>query len=177
MNVARAPEQAAQVVAPFGRAVPPGAPLTVSPGESALFARNGQIVRVIEAGSYQVPAEYAGDGVEVCFVRTSPVTGAKFGGPTGPIPGTTARNVFGTFSYRVASPATLVQSLLGWGGGDEAIEQFLRHELLRAFKHALGAHGTDPAAHGRVVSDVVGGTRDLERFGLALVGIEYFQAR
>jgi membrane protease subunit (stomatin/prohibitin family) len=177
MTIARNPAQASAVIAKHDGPVMPGTPLVVAADETAVFARAGQIIRLVEGGSYQVPPEFAGDGVEVLFVRTRPITGVKFGGPLPPMAGSTARAVFGTFSYRVTSPAALIQSLVGFGSGDEALEPHVKKELQNAVIAAIAQHGTDPSAQAAVVATAITEARGLERYGVSIVGIESLMAR
>jgi hypothetical protein len=177
MTIARAPEQAERVIARWVGPVEVGAPLIVTAEEAAVFSRHGELVRVVPAGSYPVPPEFAGEGVAVCFVSTRPVFGAKFAGNVGPFSGSPVRAVFGEYSFRVTSAALLVQALIGAKGDDEALRAYLAKRLLTALGDALAQHTPSPLASAAVVEQAMAELQSLEEYGLTVLGVGSFQTR
>ena len=117
MTVSRTAEETGKLVTKFAGVVATGSSLVVGQDDTAIFARFGQILRVVDPGTYQVAPEFAGDGIEVYFVSGRPNMGVKFGGNLGPVPGSSVKTVFGECAYQVANPEQLVRTLLGFGCG------------------------------------------------------------
>lgn len=107
-----------------------GDTLKVAAGDVAVFARRGTLVRVLQAGSYQVPAEFAGPDMEVYFVSTRPHHDEKFGGNLSA--GLPVRAAFGKFTWRIADPERAVAAV---GGGDE-LRRFVAAKVTKAAQFA-----------------------------------------
>lgn len=128
-----------------------GDTLEVAAGDVAIFAHQGQLVRVLQPGSYQVPAEFAG-AMEVFFVRTRATEGEKFGGrlPSG-LP---VRTAFGTCTWIIREPERAVMAL----GEAEGLGRSVIHAVQREVQHhgaqaALRGAPLDGSLHGPILAD------------------------
>lgn len=116
--------------------------MTVAADDIVVMAQFGSITRVIGPGSYQVPAEFAGAGVEAWFISTRPRSGIKFGGPI-KLGGVKA--IFGACSLRVVSAEAFAKNLVGQRPGVmEGVEKAATMKLVIAAKDAAASGG--PAA-------------------------------
>ena len=109
-----------------------GDTLSVRADDVAIFSRGPQPIRVLQAGSYQVPAEFAGPDMEVYFVSTRPQPGEKFGGPLGG--GLPVRMAFGQFTWKVVEPEKAVSA--GAAKADD-FRRFIVQHTLTATKHVV----------------------------------------
>ena len=129
-----------------------GDSIEVAAGDVAIFALQGQPVRVLQPGSYQVPAEFAGPAMEVFFVRTRATEGEKFGGrlPAG-LP---VRTAFGTCSWIIREPERVVMALGGAEGLGRLVVRTLQGEVQHhGAKAALRGAPLDGSLHGPILAD------------------------
>jgi hypothetical protein len=137
-----------------------GAELVVADGESAVFARGAQSIRVIGPGRYPVPAEFAGDRIVAFFVSTAPVT-VRYGGR-----GATGQ-VFGEASVQASNPCALVEQYPVFGDGDGPV-QWVRQMLQRAATDAMAVSGGAPEAIAQAIREK---GPELEKLGLTLASV------
>lgn len=141
--IARPPQSAAALAYGHEDDVAAGAPMTVGEGDQVVMAKFGTITRVIGPGSYQVPAEFAGAGVEAWFITSRPMVDVKFGSP---INAGSVKAVFGTCTLRVVSAEALASNLLGQHPDvAEGIAKAATGKLVKAVREAA-MKGADPAA-------------------------------
>lgn len=179
MSIARPSATRGHIVAHVPEPVLAGASLVVDAGDTALFMRHGQCFRVIPAGSYQVPAEFAGPDVEVYFVSNQRYEGQKFGGNVGMIRLASGmiRSVFGEFSLQVTQPSLLLSHFAGMGIDDDTILRWLRSKIMGAMKESLAQHrDKGPAAPEIAATAAQQANQELSALGVA-IAIGTYQAR
>ncbi len=138
--ITRPPQFASALAYGFEGSIDAGASMTVAAGDIVVLAQFGSITRVIGPGSYQVPAEFAGAGVEAWFISTRPRADIKFGGPIN-LGGVKA--IFGTCSLRVVSAETFAKNLVGQRPGVmEGVEKAAAMKLVVAAKDAAASGGS-----------------------------------
>ena len=162
MSVARSPQHQAALAAKFDGTVQAGAQLVVAAGEACVFARYGAPLRILQAGSYEVPAEYAGPDVEVWFVWTKPHVGVKFGGPLGvmPTPMGNLTKAFGEYTLRVIEPSAFFKNFAGSAQSSlplQDVTSFINTKMLSSLKVSIGkrASGFNPGMVEEIVDEVV----------------------
>jgi hypothetical protein len=172
MTIARPPGSEESLVQQFDGAVMPGSPLVVEDVETSVFVRDGQPIRVIGPGRYQVPPEFAGPGVSVYFVRTASLA-VKFGGPIPPARPGGPRAVFGEVNVCATDPCAVATQLAPIGTGKPAMD-WVRDHLKRAAAAAVAAHGAESDRLRQALPEHTG---ELARFGVTVVGVTAMNAR
>lgn len=117
-----------ELVADHVGRVSTGMQLHVAGADTAVVTRNGEPLRVLPAGTYTVPAEFAGEGVRVRFVSNAPQR-LRFGGATHRGP------VFGEVEYVVEHPDHFVGQMRGMAIAD--IERQLQAKVMEGMKKTL----------------------------------------
>lgn len=151
-----------------------GDTLQVAEGEVAIFARQGQLIRVLPTGSYTVPSEFAGPDMEVFFVTTAPQHGEKFGGQLGI--GLPVRMAFGQFTWVVRDPERAVTSA---GFGDvSGFARWVTSTFMRELKIAVGrAHMAGEALDGVHPRAIAKANEKLAAQGIEILEVTEIQLR
>lgn len=158
MMVARPDGTKAQVVWKHpDRTIPMKAQLTVDSDEKAIFFRDGQVVKVMDAGRYTLDTSnlpflsnlvdsFTGGNVflaEVFFVNVREHPGIKFGGRIGhvedPKSGVPVETmVHGEFSFRVDDPKKLIVGLVGMGRAQSfLVKAWLKEQVLKVLRDGI----------------------------------------
>lgn len=137
-----------------------GAQLIVRPGQVAVFVHRGELADVFEPGSYTLKTDnlpllstlqgwkYGFDSPfksEVYFVRTTKMTGLKWGTPNpimlrDPEFGPIRLRAFGTYTLRCMDPKALLTEIVGTDEDFDAneVNELMRSIMVEAFTDMLG---------------------------------------
>ncbi len=151
-----------------------GDTLEVSPHDVAIFARQGQFVRVLQPGSYQVPAEFAAPDMEVFFVMTRPLHDEKFGGNLpGGLP---VRAAFGKINWVIRDPERAVMAV---GFSDSSgFSRWVGKCFLDALKTAVGrAHVQGTPMDGIELAVLAAANEKLAGQGVEVLEVTELQMR
>lgn len=154
----------AQFVCRHPGPVAAGAPLTVGADDRAFVVRNGRLERVLAPGSYEVPPEFAGPGVEIHFVSVAWRRDVKFGGP---LPaGLPARMVYGTFAYHAADPERLLVATMMTPPDD--FDRFVATRIQKAAADLIAKKAVDGTLDPSTLAAEVAGAAALGEIGLSV---------
>ena len=178
-----------------GNAIKYGAKLTVREGQSAVFVNEGQLADVFTPGLYMLETnnmpimttlQHWDHGfsspfkAEVYFVSTTRFNDQKWGTKNpiicrDPEFGPVRIRAYGSYSMRVADPATFLREIVGTDGeftSDEISEQ-IRNVIVQAFSQTIAKSGIpvlDMAANtadlGKIVTDAIAPV--IAQYGLAI---------
>jgi hypothetical protein len=144
--------QSDQLIEHQSKGVSAGDTLEVGEQDVAIFSRQGQLVRVLQPGSYQVPAEFAGPDMEVFFVTTRQHHDEKFGGQ---LPaGLPVRTAFGKCSWVIRDPE---RAALAVGDDAAGLGRFVTRQVQKAVqlhgaKAAMKGAPLDGSLHGPILA-------------------------
>lgn len=162
MSISRPPQHQAALAAKFEGTVQAGTQLVVGVGEACVFARHGAPVRILQAGSYEVPDEFAGPEMEVWFTWTRANVGVRFGGVLGVIatPAGNLTKAFGEYTLRVIEPSAFFKNFVGNAQSAlplQDVTKFVNTKLLSSLKMAMAkrATGFNPGMIEEIVDAVV----------------------
>lgn len=151
-----------------------GDTLEVSHHDVAIFARQGQFVRVLQPGSYQVPPEFSGPDMEVFFVLTTPLHDQKFGGNLGA--GLPVRAAFGKIQWVIRDPERAVMAV---GFSDTSgFDRWVASTFLKGLQHAAGkAHLAGQPLDGLEAAAMAAANETLSAQGVEVLAVTEMQMR
>jgi len=182
MSIARPQGDETLVAAHHGPARA-GDTLVVASEDRCVFFRGGAALRVLEPGSYAVPAEFAGDDVRAYFIRQVPVPGQRFGGMLGVAPNGEMPKAWGEYTLRVTDPVRLTTQLVGHadpGTADDEAIRWVQTRVMNTAKRVIMKRlirGEDPAGPECAAAILDGSREELASFGLAVEAITNLAVR